>query len=255
MGDKEWFQVCGPQVQSRAFHCTLIPNSRAPPPPSHCEGWKHTSASGGVYKVPWAVVGLAHLIQEAHQCAEDTVQGCSQPHPSGCSFEVGRSRHTSDAIPGHWVPQAGLWLHCVWLSIKHWSTTTGHHLYFGIETGIGSILHQPSVQPVHRGQRSSVGGTSVKAVHALYYLKTHTCINNPAHHALHEFNQTTRDSYAPKPNGKGGMTRPQAAPIGFKVEEAMGTSNFPPGTHNYDPRRQHHWRSKQTHDLQTRSPG
>ena len=28
-------------------------------------------------------------------------------------------------------------------------------------------LHQPSVQPVHRGQRSSFGGTSVKAVHAL----------------------------------------------------------------------------------------
>ena len=31
---------------------------------------KHTSASGGVNKVPWAVVGLAHLIQEAHQCAK-----------------------------------------------------------------------------------------------------------------------------------------------------------------------------------------
>ena len=29
------------------------------------------------------------------------------------------------------------------------------------------ILYQPSVQPVHRGQRSSFGGTSVKAVHAL----------------------------------------------------------------------------------------
>ena len=36
-----------------------------------------------------------------------------------------------------------------------------------IETGIGSILHQPSVQPIHRGQRSSFGGTSIKAVHAL----------------------------------------------------------------------------------------
>ena len=31
----------------------------------------------------------------------------------------------------------------------------------------GSILHRPSVQPVHRGRRSNFGGTSVKAVHAL----------------------------------------------------------------------------------------
>ena len=68
MGDKEWFQVCGPQVLSRAFHCNPIPNSEAP----HCADWKHTSASGGVNKVPWPVVGLAPLIQEAHQCAKDT---------------------------------------------------------------------------------------------------------------------------------------------------------------------------------------
>ena len=83
-----------------------------------------------------------------------------------------------------------------------------------------------------------------------YYLKTRACIDNPAHHALREFDRTTRDLYAPKPNGRGGMTRPQAAPIGLKVEEAMtsaeinaelvcplGTPNFPPGTHDYDPRR------------------
>ena len=83
-----------------------------------------------------------------------------------------------------------------------------------------------------------------------YYVKTRACIDNPAHHALYEFDRTTRDLYAPRPNGRGGMTRPPAPPIGLKVEEAMTsaeinaelvcplrTPNFPPGTHDYDPKR------------------
>ena len=82
-----------------------------------------------------------------------------------------------------------------------------------------------------------------------YYVKTRACIENPAHHALHEFDQTTRDLYAPRPNGRGGMTRPPAPPIGLKIEEAMTsaeinaelvcplrTPNFPPGMHDYDPK-------------------
>ena len=83
-----------------------------------------------------------------------------------------------------------------------------------------------------------------------YYVKTRACIVNPAHHALHEFDRTTRDLYAPRPNGRGGMTRTPAPPIGLKVEEAMtsaeinaelvwplSTPNFPPGMHDYDPKR------------------
>ena len=80
------------------------------------------------------------------------------------------------------------------------------------------------------------------------YLKTRACIDNPVHHALHEFDQTTRDLHAPTPNGRGGMTRPLAPPIDFKVEAAMAsaeinaelvcplrrTLNFPPRTHDYD---------------------
>ena len=67
---------------------------------------------------------------------------------------------------------------------------------------------------------------------------------------LHEFDRTTRDLYAPRPNGRGGMTRPLVPPIGLKVEEAMTsaefngelvcplrTPNFPPGTDEYDPKR------------------
>ena len=83
-----------------------------------------------------------------------------------------------------------------------------------------------------------------------YYLKTRACIDNPAYHALHEFDRTTRDLHTPQPNRRGGMTRPPAPAIGLKVEAAMasaeinaelvcslGTPSFPPGTHDYDPKR------------------
>ena len=49
-----------------------------------------------------------------------------------------------------------------------------------------------------------------------YYVKIRACIDNPAHHALHEFDRTTRDFHAPRPNGKGGMTRPPALPLDSK---------------------------------------
>ena len=83
-----------------------------------------------------------------------------------------------------------------------------------------------------------------------YCLKTRACTDNPAHHALHEFDPTTRDLYLSKPNGKGGMTRPPTQPVGLKVEEALTSAeidtemvcpvrmpSFPPGTHEYDPER------------------
>ena len=83
-----------------------------------------------------------------------------------------------------------------------------------------------------------------------YYLKTRACINNPARYALHEFDQTTRDLYVPRPNGRGGMTQPPTHPICLKVEAAMASAEidaklvcplripaFPPGTHNYNPKR------------------
>ena len=59
-----------------------------------------------------------------------------------------------------------------------------------------------------------------------YYVKTRACVDNPAHHALHEFDRTTRDLYAPRPNGRGGMIRPPAPPIVFKVEEAMTSAEI-----------------------------
>ena len=83
-----------------------------------------------------------------------------------------------------------------------------------------------------------------------YDLKTRACINNPARYALHEFDQTTRDLYVPRPNGRGGMTRPPTNPIGLQVKAAMASAEidaklvcplripaFPPGTHNYNLKR------------------
>ena len=57
-----------------------------------------------------------------------------------------------------------------------------------------------------------------------YYLKTRACVDNPAYHALHEFDLTTRDLHTPRPNRRGGMTRPPAPAIGLKVEAAMASA-------------------------------
>ena len=83
-----------------------------------------------------------------------------------------------------------------------------------------------------------------------YYLKTRACTDNPAHHALHEFDPTIRDLYLTRPNGRGGMTRPSTQPIVLKREEAIAsaeidvelvcpsrTLSVPPGTHEYDPKK------------------
>ena len=339
---------------SHAFHCTLIPGSEAP----HCEDWKHTSASGGVNKVPSTVVGLAPLIQEAHQCARGTVQGGSQPHPNGCSFEVGRRQsYTSDAAPSYCSLQAGLWLHCALLSIKHlwwesrrWvvdSVKWRHGLVCIMVSG-GKIRQtdpecqtertcreplKPKWIPVDvlasLGNQLRVSDLCVFAVSAIglpctenircgylcvrrsaatcacwlsqcqwetsdsryrqtaefyrhgripphtdlrqldsIHLKTRACIDNPTHHALHEFDRTTGDLYAPRPNGRGGMTRPQPLPSVSKLEAAMAsaeinaelvcplwTPNFRPRTWLRSQETQPHWRGEQMYDLQTRSPG
>ena len=97
--------------------------------------------------------------------------------------------------------------------------TTGQHSQHWIKTGIGSVLHQPSLQPVHEAPLEEC--RLKLSMH--YYLKTRACIDNPAHHALHEFDGTTRELYVPKPNGRGGMARPPAYPIGLKVEAAMAS--------------------------------
>ena len=43
-----------------------------------------------------------------------------------------------------------------------------------------------------------------------FYMKTRACVDNPAHHALHEFGQTTRDLYAPGRVGEEAWSDPQS---------------------------------------------
>ena len=88
----------------------------------------------------------------------------------GCSLEVGRGqRHTSDAVPGYCALQAGLWLHCVWHSIEYQSTASTT-----LDWDWPWKCSAPA-QSVHRGQRSSFGGTPSKTVHAL--LSENPCLH------------------------------------------------------------------------------
>ena len=119
----------------------------------------------------------------------------------------------------------------------------------GLRLALGAICTSPVSSLYTEANEAPLEERRLKlSMH--YYVKTRACIDNPAHHALHEFDRTTRDLYVPRPNGRGGMTRPPAPPIGLKVEEAMTsveinaelvcplmTPNFPPGTHDYDPKR------------------
>ena len=82
------------------------------------------------------------------------------------------------------------------------STKSALKMSLAIQEGSSLIF-----SPKHVTARTPPVGTP-------YYVKTRACIDNPAHHALHEFDWTTRDLYAPRPNGRGGMTRPPAPPIG-----------------------------------------
>ena len=122
------------------------------------------------------------------------------------------------------------------------STTLGLDWHSG-------ILHQPSLSMYTEADEAPLEERRLK-LSMNYYLKTRVCTDNPAYHTLHKFDPITRDLYHPRPNGKGGMTHPPAKPIGLKVEEAMAsaeigietvcplkTPTFPPGTHEYEPKR------------------
>ena len=79
-----------------------------------------------------------------------------------------------------------------------------------------------------------------------YHFKTGACIENLAHHAQHKFDQTTRNLNAPRPSGRGSITRPSTRTVGLKVEAAVACGDqcrfplrepsFPLGMYEYDPK-------------------
>ena len=122
----------------------------------------------------------------------------------------------------------------------------------GLRLALGAFCTSPISSLYTEANETSLEERRLKlSMH--YYLKTRACIDNPAYHVLHEFDRTTRDLHTPpppRPYRRGGMTRPLAPAIGLKVEAAMasaeinaelvcplGTPSFPPGTHDYDPKR------------------
>ena len=205
MGDKEWFQVCSPQMQSRTFHCTPISSSETP------------IVRFGNTLLPveesTKFLGLwwdSHLSFKKHisvlktQCKEALNLIRVVAH-----LKWGGDRDTL------------LMLYCAIVRSKF--------DYGCIVYGTASNANLRQLDSIHNsGLRLALGAFCTSPVSSLYteaneapleerrlklsmhyYVKTRACIDNPAHHALHEFDQTTRDLYAPRPNGRGGMTRPR----------------------------------------------
>ena len=76
---------------------------------------------------------------------------------------------------------------------------------FGLRLALGAFCTSPVSSLYTEANEAPLEERRLK-LYMHYYVKTRACIDNPAHHALHEFDRTTRDLYAPRPNGRGGMT-------------------------------------------------
>ena len=179
----------------------------------------------------------------------DTVQGGSEPYPSGRLLEVGSGQR---------------------LLMQYRAIVRSKLDYSCIVYGTASNTNLLQRDSIHNSElRLALGAFCTSPVSSLYteanenpleehrlklsmyyYLKTRAWIDNPAYHPLHDFDRTTRDLHTPRPKRRGGMTWPPAPAIPLKVEAAMasaeinaklvcplGTPSFPPGMHDYDPKR------------------
>ena len=242
MGDKEWFQVCSPQVQSRTFHCipvsgserignTLLPVEVSTKFlglwwDSHLSFKKHISVLKTQCKEALNLIWVvAHLNWGGDR---DTLLMLYRA--------IVRSKFDYGCIANGTASNTNL-------------RQLDSILNSGLRLTLGAFCTSPVSSLYTEANEAPLDERRLK-LSMFYYVKTRACIENPAHHALHEFDRTTRDLHAPRPNGRGGMTRPTVPPIGLKVEEAMTsaeinaelicplrTPNIPPGTHDYDPKR------------------
>ena len=246
MGDKEWFQVCSPQVQIVHF---TAPRSRAQRPPNVRIGNTLLPVEEST-----KFLGLwwdSHLSFKKHisvlttQCKEALNLIRVVAH-----LKWGGDRDTL-LVLYHAIVRSKFDYGCIVYGTA--SNTNLRQLdsihNSGLRLALGAFCTSPVSSLYTEANEAPLKERRLKlSMH--YYVKTRACIDNPAHHALHEFDRTTRVLYAPRPNGRGGMTRPPALPIGRKVEEAMTsaeinaelvcplrTPNFPPETHDYDPKR------------------
>ena len=262
MGDKEWFQFAANKC--KVVHFTA-PRSRAQKPPlwrleKHICQWRIPRRSLGC---DWT--RTSHL-RSTSVCWRHSARRFST-YLSGCSREVGGDRNT---------------LLMLYSAIVHSKFYYGCIVY---GTSSNADLQLDSIH--NSGLRLALGACCTSPVPSLYteaskapleecqlklsshcYLKTRACIDNPAHHVLHEFDQTTRDLYAPRPNRAGGMTRPGSSRwsksrgshdlcrdqclIGLPPEDTqLSTRNARLRSQETQPQ----WRSRKMYDIWTRSPG
>ena len=189
----------------------------------------------------------SHLSFKKYIRALKTVQESPQPHPNGRTLEVGRG---TLLMLYRAIVRTKLDYGCI-----VYGTASNTDLQLdsihnaGVRLALGPFCTSPVSSMYTEANEAPLEERRLKlSIH--YYLKTCACTDNPAHHALHKFDPTIRDLYLPRPNGRGGMTRPSTQPIGLKLEEAMTSAEidvglvcplrtpcFPPGTHEYDPKK------------------
>ena len=159
-----------------------------------------------LHEVPWAVVGLAPHLRSTSVCWRHSARRLS----------------TSSEWSLTWNGEGTETLLMLYRAIVRSKFDYGCIVY-----GTASNTNLRQLDSIHNsGFRLALGAFCTSQVSSLYteaneapleerrlklsmhyYVKTRACIDNPAHNALHQFDRTTRDLYAPRPNGRGGMTR------------------------------------------------
>ena len=234
-------------MQNHIFHCIPLKDFRDPPTVRTCNTPLPVEELSKFLGLP--LVGFAYLLQEAHHCAEDRVHGGPQSHLRGRTYEVGRrQRNSADVLWGHCPFQARSPMYCVRYSIRYQSMTTGQHLQRWTKTGTWSVLHQPNPQYVRGDQESSFGRMPVEAVHALPSENSRlhrkpgaSCptwlwsnLNRPVSSQAknkRRHDQSSGPPHQSQPRGSHDICRD------VELLCPLGTPSFPPGTHEYDPKR------------------
>ena len=194
-----------------------------------------------------------------------TVQGGSEPCPSGRSLEVGRGQRHNLML---------------YRAIVRFKLDYGCIVY-----GTASNTNLRQLDSIHNsGLRLAVGAFCTSSKSSLYtednetpleerrlklsmhyYLKTRACFDNPAYHALHEFDRTTRDLHTPSQIEEEAWPDLPPLPLVSRLRQpwppqrSMPNWSAPLGhpARNARLRSQEtrpHGRSEQMYDLQRRSP-
>ena len=258
MGKKEWFQVCSPQMQSHKFICTLILGSGPP---------------------TWRIVNTCLPLEESMMFFGLWWDShLSKNHISMLKTQC------KEALNLIWVVA-----HLKWggardtLLMLYWAVVRSKLEYGCIVYGTASNTNPWQLDSIHNsGLRLALSAFCTSSVSSLYtetnktsleehrlkqsmhyYLKTRACIDNPAHHALHEFDWTKRDLYAPSQMGEEAWQDPRSSHSSqgrgnhqYQIvltpgDTQLSTRNAWLRSHETQP----HWRSMQMYDLQRRSPG